>query len=123
MASIPIKWEDAPELPASVSRRATRRGGYDAEVLSRAPDSADRSTSCPPVPVRVFSVLFALDLARINFKFWRLNYAVEKYPYIPQYKFKNAVKLKERGYKYYPMGKYLRSLGKLRFYHGHNYGG
>ena len=52
-----------------------------------------------------------------------LNYAVEKYPYIPQYKFKNAVKLKERGYKYYPMGKYLRSLGKLRFYHGHNYGG
>ena len=28
------------------------------------------------------------------------NMAVERYPYIPQYKFANAVKLKERGYKY-----------------------
>ena len=51
-----------------------------------------------------------------------LNYAVEKYPYIPQYKFKNAVKLKERGYKYYPFGKDLK-LGKLYLYHGHLYGG
>lgn len=47
-----------------------------------------------------------------------LNMAVEKYPYIPQYKFKNAVKLKERGYKYHAFGKKLR-LGKLNFYHGH----
>ena len=51
-----------------------------------------------------------------------LNMAVEKYPYIPQYKFKNAVKLKERGYKYYPFGKHLK-LGKLYLYHGHQYGG
>ena len=51
-----------------------------------------------------------------------LNMAVEKYPYIPQYKFKNAVKLKERGYKYYPVGKHLK-LGKLYLYHGHQYGG
>ena len=36
-----------------------------------------------------------------------LNYAVDKYPYIPQYKFKNAVKLKERGYKYHQFGKRL----------------
>ena len=32
-----------------------------------------------------------------------LNLAVEKYPYIPQYKFKNAVDLKGRGYTYYPL--------------------
>ena len=51
-----------------------------------------------------------------------LNYAVDKYPYIPQYKFENAVDLKGRGYKYYPFGKRLK-IGKLRFYHGHLYGG
>ena len=51
-----------------------------------------------------------------------LNQAVEKYPYIPQYKFANAVKLKERGYTYYPFGKHLK-LGKLYYYHGHQYGG
>ena len=51
-----------------------------------------------------------------------LNYAVDKYPYIPQYKFANAVNLKGRGYKYYPFGKRLK-IGKLRFYHGHLYGG
>jgi len=38
------------------------------------------------------------------------------------YKFKNAVKLKERGYKYMPIGKYLK-IGKLNFYHGHHYAG
>ena len=51
-----------------------------------------------------------------------LNMAVEKYPYIPQYKFKNAVNLADRGYTYYPMGKFLK-LGKLFFYHGHQFGG
>ena len=51
-----------------------------------------------------------------------LNIAVEKYPYIPQYKFKNAVNLADRGYDYYPMGKYL-NIGKLWFYHGHQFGG
>jgi metallophosphoesterase superfamily enzyme len=51
-----------------------------------------------------------------------LNMAVEKYPYIPQYKFKNAVNLADRGYVYYPMGKFLK-LGKLFFYHGHQFGG
>ena len=50
------------------------------------------------------------------------NMAVEKYPYIPQYKFANAVRLKDRGYKYYPFGKHLK-IGKLYFYHGHQYGG
>ena len=51
-----------------------------------------------------------------------LNMAVEKYPYIPQYKFANAVDLAGRGYTYYPFGKHLR-MGKLYFYHGHQYGG
>ena len=50
------------------------------------------------------------------------NMAVEKYPYIPQYKFKNSVDLKGRGYKYIPFGKKLK-LGKLYLYHGHEYGG
>jgi hypothetical protein len=51
-----------------------------------------------------------------------LNMAVEKYPYIPQYKFANAVNLADRGYKYHPFGKHLK-IGKLYFYHGHQYGG
>ena len=51
-----------------------------------------------------------------------LNMCVEKYPYIPQYKFANAVGLKDRGYKYYKFGRHLK-IGKLYFYHGHQYGG
>ena len=51
-----------------------------------------------------------------------LNMAVEKYPYIPQYKFANAVNLADRGYTYYPFGRHLK-IGKLYFYHGHQYGG
>ena len=51
-----------------------------------------------------------------------LNLAVEKYPYIPQYKFANAVNLADRGYDYYPFGRHLK-LGKLYLYHGHQYGG
>ena len=71
----------------------------------------------------------SLDKANCNEKYitegnhdnW-LNMAVEKYRYIPQYKFKNAVNLADRGYTYYPMGKFLK-LGKLFFYHGHQFGG
>ena len=51
-----------------------------------------------------------------------LNMAVEKYPYISKYKFATAVDLKGRGYTYYPFGKHLK-IGKLYFYHGHQYGG
>ena len=51
-----------------------------------------------------------------------LNMAIEKYPYIPQYKFANAVDLAGRGYKYHKFGKHLK-MGKLYFYHGHQYGG
>ena len=50
-----------------------------------------------------------------------LNMAVEKYPYISQDKFATAVDLKGRGYTYYPFGKHLK-IGKLYFYHGHQYG-
>ena len=51
-----------------------------------------------------------------------MNMVVEKYPYLPKYKFANAVDLKGRGYTYYPFGKHLK-IGKLYFYHGHQYGG
>ena len=51
-----------------------------------------------------------------------LNRFVERYPYLPQYRLKNAIKLEERGYTYHPFGKFLK-LGKMHFYHGHQYGG
>ena len=51
-----------------------------------------------------------------------LNYAADKYYGCDHYKFKNAVKLKERGYKYYQFGRKLK-IGKLYFYHGHELGG
>ena len=49
-----------------------------------------------------------------------MNRFVEENPYLKRYTFKNAVKLDERGYTYYPMGKYLK-LGKLYLYHGHHF--
>jgi hypothetical protein len=51
-----------------------------------------------------------------------LNAFVEEHPYISRYTFKSAVMLDERGYNYHPFGKHLR-IGKLYFYHGHQYGG
>ena len=50
------------------------------------------------------------------------NMFVEQYPYLSKYGFKQAVKLDERGYKYYPNGKKLK-IGKLYFYHGDQFGG
>ena len=41
---------------------------------------------------------------------------------MPQYRVKTALKLDERGYTYHPFGKFLK-IGKLFFYHGHQYGG
>jgi len=49
-----------------------------------------------------------------------MNRFVEENPYLKSYTFKNAVKLDERGYTYYPMGEYLK-LGKLYLYHGHHF--
>ena len=51
-----------------------------------------------------------------------LNMFVESHPYISKFAFNKAVKLCDRGYEYYPMGKHLK-IGKLYFYHGHQYGG
>ena len=50
------------------------------------------------------------------------NMFVDEHPYVPQYRFENAVDLKGRGYTYYPFGMHLK-IGKLYFYHGHQYGG
>ena len=49
-----------------------------------------------------------------------LNFFVEEYPYLSQFEFKNIMNLKDRGYKYYKYGKYLK-IGKLYFYHGGHY--
>jgi hypothetical protein len=51
-----------------------------------------------------------------------LNRFVDESPYLDEYRFKDAVKLKERGYVYYPNGKYLK-IGKLYLYHGNHYAG
>ena len=52
-----------------------------------------------------------------NHDLW-LDYFVEENPYLKDYKFEKAVKIKERGYRYWPVGKYLK-LGHLWVYHGH----
>ena len=51
-----------------------------------------------------------------------LNRFVEEHPYLKEMKFANAMRLSDRGYKYYPIGKLLK-VGKLNFYHGHHYAG
>ena len=55
-----------------------------------------------------------------------LDMFVAEHPYLPQYMFPKAVKLDDRGYKYYPAGlppeEWLK-VGKLHFYHGHHKSG
>jgi len=51
-----------------------------------------------------------------------LNRFVDENPYLEEYVFKDALRIDERGYDYYPIGKYLK-IGKLYFYHGHHFGG
>ena len=46
----------------------------------------------------------------------------EENPYVEWVQFENACKLKERGFKYYPTGEYLK-IGKLYYYHGHHFSG
>ena len=52
-----------------------------------------------------------------------MNRFTEEHPYL-DYKFKDVVNLKGRGYKYHPCGlspnNYLK-IGKLSFYHGHHF--
>jgi len=52
---------------------------------------------------------------------WLNRFVIEN-PYLRGYKFQKAVRLAERGYKYYPNGKYLK-MGKLWFYHGNHFAG
>ena len=53
-----------------------------------------------------------------NHELWLDNF-VERYPYLSHYKTENALRLKERGYKYYPYNKRkLLKIGKLNFTHG-----
>lgn len=56
-----------------------------------------------------------------NHELW-LDYFVDSYPYLPEYSCKNAIKIEERGYKYYRAGDLL-SIGDMTYYHGHGYGG
>tara|TARA_Y100001938_G_scaffold147592_1_gene229119 strand:+ start:5565 stop:6347 length:783 start_codon:yes stop_codon:yes gene_type:complete len=51
-----------------------------------------------------------------------MNRFVDEHPYLQEMRFKECVNLKQRGYKYYPAGKYLR-IGKLWYYHGHHFAG
>lgn len=51
-----------------------------------------------------------------------LDLFVEENPILPQYSLNNALRLKERGYKVHPFGKYYKR-GHLHFYHGHHYSG
>jgi|TARA_Y100000310_G_scaffold16397_1_gene16357 hypothetical protein len=51
-----------------------------------------------------------------------LDRFVEENPFLKELEFKKALKLAERGYTYYPVGKILK-IGKLNFYHGHQYSG
>ena len=50
-----------------------------------------------------------------------LDRFVEEHPYL-DYRFEKVCNFKDRGYKYYEPGKYLK-IGKLYFYHGHHFGG
>ena len=53
-----------------------------------------------------------------NHEVW-LDKFVIRYPYLEQYKTQNALKLKERGYKYHPYNrKKCLKIGKLNFTHG-----
>ena len=56
-----------------------------------------------------------------NHELW-LDQFVDEHPYLPQYMTQNALKLKERGYKFHHNSKFLK-IGKLYFHHGNFYGG
>ena len=51
-----------------------------------------------------------------------MNRFVSEHPYLPHLKFKDAVRLKKRGYIYHKCGSYFK-IGKLAFYHGHHFAG
>jgi len=51
-----------------------------------------------------------------------LNRFVDENPYLKGYLFKDAVRLKQRGYTFHPIGTMLK-IGHLYFYHGHHFAG
>ena len=51
-----------------------------------------------------------------------MNRFVDEHPYLEGYRFKECVKLEERGYHYHPVGKYYK-IGKLAMYHGNHFAG
>ena len=51
-----------------------------------------------------------------------LDRFVTENPYLTQFKCKTALKMDERGYKFYPAGKYLK-IGRMNYYHGHHFSG
>ena len=69
-----------------------------------------------------FPVLIALSLGYLLWKqqHWIQDELIEELE--ERYRFEKCVNLKERGYTYYPMGKYLK-IGKLVMYHGHHFAG
>ena len=52
---------------------------------------------------------------------WLDRFVMEN-PYLTHLKCKNALKIAERGYKFYPAGKYLK-IGRMNYYHGHHFAG
>ena len=59
--------------------------------------------------------------AQGNHEVW-FDHFVEEHPYLPELGSKNALKIKERGYKWHPYGKLFKVNGsKLYAYHGGHY--
>jgi|TARA_Y100000310_G_C20573144_1_gene759071 hypothetical protein len=56
-----------------------------------------------------------------NHEMW-LDSFVSENPYLSDLSCKKALKMDERGFVYYPAGKYLK-IGKLWYYHGHHFAG
>lgn len=71
----------------------------------------------------------ALDKVRVKDRYFTegnhddwLNRFSEENPYLQGLRVDEALLLKQRGYEYYPNGKYLQ-IGALWFYHGNHFGG
>jgi len=84
----------------------------DVEQVNEGMDIIDKSLDRAKVKERHF--------VQGNHEEW-LNNFVEEHPYLAKdFLVPNALKLKERGYKFHKLGKMLK-IGKLNFYHGHHY--
>jgi len=104
------KWKRRKQPPLEVMIPDIEK---DIEDVNRGMDLIDRALDKVNCKERHFT--------EGNHDNW-LNRFVERYPYLPQFRARKALRLDERGYKYHPFGKFLK-IGKLFFYHGHQYGG